>query len=145
MAENSCETWFQPDPSSNLKTFVIHLMLSQKRTQSCINSMTKLHVCACMYAWMHTCIEKSGCKEADTLKSYLWMGGWMTIIFLSSSGEEEVDFKSLKYIHITLKFSFLHTAQVTYECIFIVKIQTYYLYRQKKINSTRGKNHYFYQ
>lgn len=69
----------------------------------------------------------------------------MTIIFLSSSGEEEVDFKSLKYIHITLKFSFLHTAQVTYECIFIVKIQTYYLYRQKKINSTRGKNHYFYQ
>lgn len=129
VAEGSCETWFSPDPSSNLKTFVICLMLSQKRIQSCINSMTKSHVCACMYACMHTCTEKSGRKEANTLKSYLWMGGLMTTIFLSFSGAGEVDLKSLKYIHITLNFSFFHTAEVTYECIFIVKIQTHYLYR----------------
>lgn len=81
-------------------------MLSQKRIQSCINSMTKSHVCACMYACMHTCTEKSGRKEANTLKSYLWMGGLMTTIFLSFSGAGEVDLKSLKYIHITLNFSF---------------------------------------
>lgn len=148
MAGKSFNMWAWLDPSSNLKTFVIYLMLSQKRIQNWIKIDSNLYQLydntTCVFAYLR--IQKVREQGYESIKrGYLWIRGSMTIILLSFFWGGMLISKSLKLIHITLNSNFFSHYTGNFCMHFHCKNPNNILPSSigKQINIIKGKNHYF--